>query len=110
MEVLTPYFNQLVPTFSQATFWITLAASLLCWYALAVLFAHLLFGSGNREAVPAVKGGMSLSLLLMLGLLAVSVIFVINPYNWFYLATLLPVFLLIALLLVLIFGRLGAKD
>ncbi|MFC4452349.1 hypothetical protein [Deinococcus sonorensis] len=109
MNDITTFINAAWPHFVQLDFWITVAITILVWYGLAVGLAHLLAGAGGREALQAARQSMPLALLLVMVGLLISEYFLFNPNNFPYLVAVAVATLLLTLLVLTVFGRLG-KD
>ena len=105
-----PWLNDLWPLYTQTGFWLTIALTVAAWYLLSLGFAHLLFGSGNREGVASATQGMSLSLIIVAALLFCYAFFFFRASDWLYAVAVSVTFLLLALLVSVLFTRLGRTD
>ncbi|PTA68590.1 hypothetical protein [Deinococcus arcticus] len=103
-------FGQVVPMYTQVNFWVTLAVTLVVWYAAAVGFAHVLFGGGARTPVNSAKQGMLLALLLVLTALAAGTYYLFMPADLIYMVTVSVTFLLLSLILSALFSKMGAEK
>lgn len=104
-----PWLNDLWPLYTQTGFWLTIALTVVVWYLLSLALAHLLFGSGNREPVASASQGMTMALLLMVVLLFCYAFF-FRASDWLYAVAVSVTFLLLALLVSVLFTRLGSRD
>ncbi|EYB66504.1 hypothetical protein DEIPH_ctg103orf0028 [Deinococcus phoenicis] len=102
-------FVQVVPLYTQVNFWVTLGVTLLVWYAVAVGFAHLLFGAGQRGAVESARQGMGVSLFLIAVALACGAYFLFRPADLIYMIALAVTFLILAVLVSAVFTRMGKE-
>ena len=102
--------NQIVPLFTQTQFWITVGLTTLIWYGVAVGFAHILFGAGNRAPVASARQGMWLSLLLLFVGLALATYFLFRPADLVYMIAVSVTFLILTILVVAIFSKLGVEK
>lgn len=102
-------FGQVVPLYTQVNFWATLGVTLLVWYAVAVGFAHLLFGAGRRSAVDSARQGMGFSLLLIGVALACGAYFLFRPADLIYMIALAVTFLILGVLVSAMFTRMGKE-
>lgn len=107
---LNALFGQVIPLYSQVNFWMTVAVTLIVWYAASVGLAHALFGAGRRKAVEAAKQGMLLALLLLGVGLACAAYFLFKPADLMYMIAVSVTFLLLALIVAAVFGRLGVEK
>jgi len=105
-----PWLNDLLPLYTQTGFWLTIALTVVVWYLLALAFAHLLFGAGNREPVASATQGMFASLLIMVVLLFCYAFFFFRVSDWLYAAAVSVTFLLLAVVVSALFVRLGGRD
>ena len=105
-----PWLNDLWPLYTQTGFWLTIALTVVVWYLLSLALAHLLFGSGNREPVASASQGMTMALLLMVVLLFCYAFFFFRASDWLYAVAVSVTFLLLALLVSVLFTRLGSRD
>lgn len=110
MDYFNQFWNQAGALYLQTSFWLTLALTVVVWYLAALAFSHLLFGAGNREAVASARSGMWLSLLLILTSLVCLSYFLYRPADWVYALVVSLTFLVLGVLLVAIFGRLGREN
>ncbi len=104
------WLNDLWPLYTQTGFWLTIALTVVVWYLLSLALAHLLFGSGNREPVASASQGMTMALLLMVVLLFCYAFFFFRASDWLYAVAVSVTFLLLALLVSVLFTRLGSRD
>lgn len=102
-------FKQVVPLYTQLNFWLTILGTVLLWYAVSVAFAHVFFGAGNRSAVEAANQGMNIALLLLAVALAAGAYFLFKPTDLIYLGAVTLTFLLLAIILHVIFSKMGAR-
>lgn len=102
--------NQVVPLYTQVNFWVTIALTALVWYFVAVGFAHLLFGAGHRTPVNSARQGMLLSLLLLFSALALATYFLFKPADLIYMIAVSVTFLILTLIVMAIFTKLGAEK
>ncbi|MFT2721523.1 hypothetical protein ACMT4L_16125 [Deinococcus sp. A31D244] len=102
-------FGPVVPLFTQVNFWITVAVTMLLWYAAAVGFAHVLFGAGSRTPVDSARQGMGFSLLLLFAGLACAVYFLFKPADLMYMIAVSVTFLLLTLLVSAVLTRMGGE-
>lgn len=102
-------FDQITPLYTQPGFWLRLLGMVLLWYVLALAFAHLFFGAG-REAVASAKGAMWLALGIVLVVLGLSAWFWWSPSELLYTLVITVTFLLVTLLILWAFTRLGSRE
>jgi hypothetical protein len=109
MNVINDILSQIWPLYGQTNFYVTVAVTLLIWYVVALGFAHLTFGAGRKTPVACARQGMWLSLLVMGLALAASAYFLFQPLNLVYMSAITVTFLLLAVVLSLIFSRMGKE-
>lgn len=109
MSSINAILGQIWPLYSQTNFYITVAIALLVWYLVALAFAHLTFGAGKKSPVTAARHSMWLSLLVMGLALAAGAYFLLQPLNLIYMSAITFTFLLLAVVLSLIFSRMGKE-
>ncbi len=102
--------NQIIPLYTQTQFWITVALTLLVWYGVAVGFAHILFGAGQRTPVASARQGMWISLFLLFVALAAATYFLFRPADLVYMIAVSVTFLILTILVVAIFSKLGVEK
>ena len=110
MSGLNDFFAGAAPLFTQLNFWVTVLVTLLVWYGLSVGLAHMLFGAGNRAPIHAARQGMTLALLLVIVVLACGAWFLFQPSDLVYLIAITVTTLILTLLVLAVFTRLGKEN
>ncbi|WP_420596739.1 hypothetical protein [Deinococcus sp.] len=101
---------QVTPLYTQLNFWLTVGLTVLIWYVVAAVLAHILFGAGRRNPVESARQGMGMALLLLLVALACGAYFLFRPADLIYMVAVSLTFLVLALLVFALFSRLGAEK
>ena len=101
---------QVTPLYTQLNFWLTVGLTILVWYFVALGLSHLLFGAGQRAPLDSARLGMNLALLVVFVALGCMAFFLLKPSDLIYALAISLTFLVLAVIVLAIFSRLGAEK
>jgi hypothetical protein len=98
-------FQDIPPLFSEQRFWFPALGGLALWYILAILIAHIAFGSGQEAPNAATLGAWTAVFIVVVG----SVLCSVFLWSSAALLVMLGIFLLVIPITLTLFLNRGAK-